>query len=261
MLGAAGCGAETQTGIQRYDPEHSTNFEESFIAAENGTYTLEWDSEHYRVLLRETSNGRVWSTLPNGLMTPRYDSEGYEIQNHPQMENPLIVEYINETTVQTEYRYAYTASFKKGDYQIERMENGLRITYHFAQESLSVPVEYTLLEDGMNVSVNPSDIAEGDTRIRRITLSPFFCSVSNTDPNGTLLIPSGSGALIAPYEWKADVGYTCSYPVYGEDLQLAESQNDSINNHEPVRLPVFWRRQWGNRGLCCHRFRRGSSQH
>ena len=118
LLGAAGCGAETQTGIQRYDPEHSTNFEESFIAAENGTYTLEWDSEHYRVLLRETSNGRVWSTLPNGLMTPRYDSEGYEIQNHPQMENPLIVEYINETTVQTEYRYAYTASFKKGDYQI-----------------------------------------------------------------------------------------------------------------------------------------------
>lgn len=249
LLGAAGCGAETQTGIQRYDPEHSTNFEESFIAAENGTYTLEWDSEHYRVLLRETSNGRVWSTLPNGLMTPRYDSEGYEIQNHPQMENPLIVEYINETTVQTEYRYAYTASLKKGDYQIERMENGLRITYHFAQESLSVPVEYTLLEDGMNVSVNPSDIAEGDTRIRRITLSPFFCSVSNTDPNGTLLIPSGSGALIAPYEWKADVGYTCSYPVYGEDLQLAESQNDSINNHEPVRLPVFGAAN-GETGIC-----------
>ncbi len=249
LLGAAGCGAETPTGIQRYDPEHSTNFEESFIAAENGTYTLEWDSEHYRVLLRETSNGRVWSTLPNGLMTPRYDSEGYEIQNHPQMENPLIVEYINETTVQTEYRYAYTASLKKGDYQIERMENGLRITYHFAQESLSVPVEYTLLEDGMNVSVNPSDIAEGDTRIRRITLSPFFCSVSNTDPNGTLLIPSGSGALIAPYEWKADVGYTCSYPVYGEDLQLAESQNDSINNHEPVRLPVFGAAN-GETGIC-----------
>lgn len=212
---AAGCGTDKGTPLSAFDSKHKNKSEQSFTAAENSEWSLQWDKEHYRILLKSKADGTTWSTLPEELLTPAFDEDGYEVNNNPQLENPLTVQYINPENMQPEVLYGYTGSLKKGAYGLEKISGGIKITYYFDNKQISLPVEYKLLENGINVSVDPTEITEGDNKVYSIALSPFFCSVSNGSSDGYLFVPSGSGALIKPYEWEADVGYTCSYPVYG----------------------------------------------
>ncbi len=248
LIGLCGCGADRGKPLGVFNGEHKTKLEKSFTAAENDEWRLLWDSEHYRILLENKADGTVWSTLPNGLSVPEYDEYGDEIINNPQLENPLTVQYINPENMQLELLYAYTGSLKKGAYELERIDGGFKITYYFDAKQISVPVEYRLLENGINVSVNPNEITEGENKVYTVVLSPFFCSVSNRTTDGYLFVPSGSGALINPAEWSADVSYTCSYPVYGTDAQLINSGDDGITNSQAVKLPVFGAKD-GNRAV------------
>lgn len=236
---AVGCGADKGKALSAFDVKHENKSEQSFTAAENGEWSLLWDREHYRILLKSRTDGTVWSTLPEELLTPSLDEEGYEKNNNPQLENPLTVQYINPENMQLEVLYGYTGSLKKGTYGIEKISDGIKITYYFDNKQISVPVEYRLLENGMRVSVDPTEICEGELKVYSIALSPFFCSVGNDSADGCLFVPSGSGAIIKPSEWNADVGYTCSYPVYGRDGQLKNTNTDGITNSHPVRLPVY----------------------
>ena len=59
------CGGE-KSAVKRFNSKHEKKLSQSFTAAENESYSLSWDSEHYRVLLTDKHNGRVWSTLPSG---------------------------------------------------------------------------------------------------------------------------------------------------------------------------------------------------
>lgn len=245
---AAGCGTDKGTPLSAFDSKHKNKSEQSFTAAENSEWSLQWDKEYYRILLKSKADGTTWSTLPEELLTPAFDEDGYEVNNNPQLENPLTVQYINPENMQPEVLYGYTGSLKKGAYGLEKISGGIKITYYFDNKQISLPVEYKLLENGINVSVDPTEITEGDNKVYSIALSPFFCSVSNGSSDGYLFVPSGSGALIKPYEWEADVGYTCSYPVYGEDGQLKNTNNSGITNSQPVRLPVYGAAD-GNRGV------------
>lgn len=234
-----GCGTDKGQSLSVFDSEHKTKLVKSFIAAENSEWSLQWDSELYRILLKNKTDGTVWSTLPSGLLEPKYDEDGYEINNNPQLENPLTIQYINPENMQLELLYGYTGSLKKGAYELEEIKDGFKITYYFDAKQISVPVEYKLQENGINVSVDPTKITEGEFKVYSISLSPFFCSVSNKTTDGYLFVPSGSGALINPAEWSADVSYTCSYPVYGMDAQLINSDKSGITNSQSVKLPVF----------------------
>ena len=61
ILCLAGCGKKT--AVKKYAvPE--TQVAESGIAASNGNYTLEWDSERSVLLLKNNKSGHIWSTVP-----------------------------------------------------------------------------------------------------------------------------------------------------------------------------------------------------
>ena len=244
-----GCGNDAVVPVKSYESSHKTAFMQSGIAASNQNWQLKLDAEYYRVLLQNVKTGEVWSTLPSELLKPRIAEDGFEEINNPQLENPLIVEYVENDTVQIEYLYAYTGSLKKGDYSIENIKDGLKITYYFGSKNISVPVEYRLLDDGINISVDPKEITEDDTRIYRISVAPFFCSVKNEDENSYIFYPSGSGTLIYASQHIADSSYRYSYPVYGKDLQLLGESNEELNNSESVRLPVFGAKS-GDKAVC-----------
>lgn len=248
LIALCGCSGE-KSSVKRFDDEHKKVTSAGFVASENNDFTLSWDSEHYRVLLTNKNNGTVWSALPSGLHEVRYDEDGFEENNHPHTESPLTIEYVDPNSLQVELLYAYTGSLKKGDYAIEKTENGIKITYYFSKQGISVPVEYKLLDDGINISIDPNGITENDEYIYRIILAPFFASAENTSDSDYLFVPSGSGALIYPKDWAADTAYTLSYPVYGTDLASENKENGAVNNVEPVRLPVFGARQ-GNNAVC-----------
>lgn len=249
LVFSCGCGNDAVVPLKKYDSSHKTSYMQSGIAASNQNWRLKWDGEYYRVILENIMTGEVWSTLPAELLEPRIAEDGFEEINNPHLENPLIIEYVENDTVQIEYLYAYTGSLKKGDYSIESIKDGLRITYYFSKKNISVPVEYRLIDEGINVSVDPKEIAESDTRIYRISINPFFCSVRNTDEDAYIFYPSGSGTLIYPSRHIADSSSKYSYPVYGKDMQLSGENNEDLSNSEPVRLPVFGSKS-GDKAVC-----------
>ena len=51
-------------------------------------------------MLKSKADGTTWSTLPEELLTPAFDEDGYEVNNNPQLENPLTVQYINPENMQ-----------------------------------------------------------------------------------------------------------------------------------------------------------------
>ena len=232
-----------------FDENHKKNFLESFTAAENSNFLLKWDAERKRILLEDIKNAKIYSTLPEKLMEQRVDSEGDEIINPPQLENPLIVEYFNSENRKVELLYGYTGALQKGSYEISKIKNGFKIIYHFDSKKISVPVEYTLLEKGLNVSVDTDEIREAESRIYRISIMPFFCSAENSAGGDYLFVPSGSGALISPGEKLSDASFMVSYPVYGTDLLLENTITGDFNKSEPVRLPVYGAKS-GDSAVC-----------
>ena len=84
-----------------------------------------------------------------------------------------------------------------------------------------------------------NEITESCEKIYPHNSYALFCFGKNEDQSSYLFVPSGSGALIYPYEWISDSSKSCSYPVYGDDLQYAQADGDETTNREPVRLPVF----------------------
>ena len=133
---AAGCGTDKGTPLSAFDSKHKNKSEQSFTAAENSEWSLQWDKEHYRILLKSKADGTTWSTLPEELLTPAFDEDGYEVNNNPQLENPLTVQYINPENMQPEVLYGYTGSLKKGAYGLEKISGGIKITYYFDNKQI-----------------------------------------------------------------------------------------------------------------------------
>lgn len=237
FITATGCSADLQTPAS-FEKNDKKGTATSYIAAENSNYQLKWDSEKKRILLIDKTDLSVWSTLPQELIEPRLDEDGDEIRNNPRLENPITVEYINTEKMQVEYLYGYTGSLQKNNYKLKKLDNGFELTYYFTKNEISVTVNYTLLEDGMRVEIDPNKITEGKDLVYRVAVSPFFCSAKNAD-EAYLFVPSGSGALIYTADKQSDVSYVYSQPVYGEDRQVYDTTKNTINNTENIKLPVF----------------------
>ena len=92
MLSTVGCGSKNTVSVKAYDSEHEKKSHEGYVAAQNDNWSLEWDQESFRVILRDKKNGDVYSNLPSELMETVVDEDGIEKRNNPQLENPLTVE-------------------------------------------------------------------------------------------------------------------------------------------------------------------------
>lgn len=238
LLSLTGCGAVSQANINAFfDENYKTKTSESGVLAENEKFSLNWDNEFRRIFIIEKSSGKIWSNLPDELFETRYDEDGDEITNNPNLETPFIMEYYDAASMKSKKINAYTATVKKGKYSFEKIENGVEITYFFDQIQIAIPVRFVLYNDYFTISIDSSKIKENDNKVRSITLMPFLCSVKNND-NGYLFIPSGSGALIYASD-ENEVSTYLSAPVYGEDLQKYPKQRLKASNTEKVKLPIF----------------------
>ena len=128
LLVLAGCGMDKGKAPSLFDSKHKTKITQSFQATQNSKWSLEWDGEYYRVLLKSLTDATVWSTLPEELLAPSFDEEGYEKNNNPQLENPLTVQYINPENMQLEVLYGYAGILKQCAYELEKINDGIKIT-------------------------------------------------------------------------------------------------------------------------------------
>lgn len=228
------------------------NFEtqsiESNTVAENEYFRLGWDSEYKRILLEDKSNGHVWSTTPSSALTPQTYASGNPKIVNPQVNSPVVIEYSDSESQELVDVTAYAASVRENSVSEEKTDNGLRATYYFPDVEVSVPVEYTLRENGVNIAIDAAGITEGKYKLCKISVAPFMCSIENSEENGYLFVPSGSGALIYK-KAESDIPLTYSQEVYGADKARHLEYEEKATMEKEIRLPVYGAKS-GDSALC-----------
>ncbi len=112
-------------------------------------------------------------------------------------------------------------------------DSSLLVSYSF-DEGITIPLCYTVTDNGLNVTVDTLDIKEeAPLYVFEISLFPCFSSSSLLD-DGWFLVPDGEGALL-----RFNSGRSGSYNeyVYGSDRGV--SSDVKLTDKDTVRLPLF----------------------
>lgn len=222
----AGCEEETKAS---YDTSSHINRIYSRTVSSNSDYKLIWDNENSCVILKSLKNGKTWSNIPY-----EYLLEG---GSSASVSSTLNITVMNTVSMKQDELRGYTEVIENGRVASEIIENGIRVIYHFDNYSISIPVEYTLKNNSLSVTVKTKEIVEaGEYILISFDLAPFMCSAPNTDSDAYLVVPSGSGALMNVSE-NADTTRKYSGEVYGEDA--ARIQPEVLIDNEQIYMPVF----------------------
>lgn len=233
----AGCGNNEKT-IEKnsFDKDiESTRIEDTFIA-ENDNFELHLNEVTMGVTLTDKVSGKIYGTNPIEEGGIKYDELGMPIRRHPQLESVLFIKYLNTETNNVGEMISYNAAVTGGRTVFEKTENGVKVNYYFDDAEIMVPVIYTLREKGVAVSINPAEVQENGNMLLNVSLAPFFCSVKNTEQDGYLLYPSGSGALVYPKEI-SQPGESYSEEIYG--LDASKEVWDKVATGKAIKLPVL----------------------
>lgn len=242
----AGCGNSktNDAAIKVFEPAgESENIDG--VVAENNNFQLVWDNEQKRISVYDKNDGTTFSTTRVDT-TNELDEFGLPKPTDPKMLSDILVDYYDpETSIISTVNSSIGAA-DMGHLTYEKLDDGIKITYYFDTEEISVPVEYRLKDDGLSVSVNPKEIRENIYSVVSVSIAPFACSYGNDDKDSYLFVPSGSGALIYP-QTISPMGNTYSQEVYGTDPLNEVYEKDS--NEQAVRLPVYGAKN-GNTAMC-----------
>jgi len=237
LTASTGCSADKNTVKKNsFDSKsQSSRVEDTFIA-ENVNYILNLNEVSMGVTVTEKATGKIYGTNPLDEGGIKYDELGMPIKRHPQLESVLFIKYLDTEANTTDEMISYTAAVSNGRTVFEKIKNGLKVKYYFDDAEIMIPVTYTLRDKGVALTINPKEIEENSKILISVSLAPFFCSVENTEQNGYLLYPSGSGALVYPKEI-SQPGDSYSAEVYGVDA--SKEIWDKVTTEKSIRLPVF----------------------
>lgn len=214
--------------------------------AENDKFVMEWDNERTCIILTDKITGKVWSTIPYDY----YSTGETGGRSGIMMGSPLMLEYVSTKNMSAvESVNGYTGIFKNGSISSELTENGIKVYYCFDKLEIMIPIEYTLRETGISVSIVPTEIAEGKNLVYKISPTPFLCNAINSEDRERqyIVVPSGSGALMYTDVRTDEKAREYSEAVYGEDPSVHKSEK--FFNTSTVRMPVFGAKD-GDTAVC-----------
>ena len=247
VISCSGCGVAVQKA-KLYKENFEIKTYSGTTVTENEGFRLDWDNETKRIILVDKSNGVSWSTTPEQGLNPGLDEFGYPKNVHPQVTSPIVIEYIDPETQEISLLTASVASIMNDTVSVEEIENGIKATYYFADAEISVPVEYTLFKNGVNIAIDTENIQEKTYMLWKVKIAPFMCSFSNNADNSYLFVPSGSGALIYKKQ-ESSIALTYSQEVYGVDSGRFLEYEEKATVENPIRLPVYGAKM-GDKALC-----------
>ncbi len=234
----------TTDEVKEVAPEFASLDEFEKIAELAGLrlYMLERAEEWICFAVEEVKSGEVWYSMPQNLDSITVTTRKKEAKS------TAIITYQNE---QKENSYLYTSdAIKDGNYKIEKIENGVRVTYEFPLQvtekkrklyGFTVPMVFRLTEDGgFEAGVEFTKIktdADSEHEIISLAVLPFFGSAA-FESDGYMVVPDGSGALIYnDYVPLDGVSKKLKLNVYGLDSAL--NTLEYLGNSEETVLPVF----------------------
>lgn len=235
--------AETDATDKKVEPLYTSlsDFEKIASLGDLELYMMHKEKELVCFAVRDVKSDSVWYSVPQML-----DSITVPIKKK-EAKSTGIVYYQNENKKITQL---YTCdAMRDGNYSIEMIENGARVTYSYPIEELSngyklgftVPMVFRLTADkGFEAGVEFNSVVEDDktdTKLTSVAVMPYFgCAEYKSD--GYMFIPDGSGALISNSYVPIDgVMKQLSFDVYNIDEAL--NTRYSLGNSAPNVIPVF----------------------
>ena len=223
------CG-EPESTVEVYEPLYLDNVTES-VVADDGINQLVWDVNEKAVFFYNTYTGRIWSSIPYDFYLEQQDS-GYNVM---EMKSPIHIAYYATSNRQERTMTGYEGAILDGEVGSSLIENGIRVVYDFTELELRIPVEYTLENNALKVSLDIKGIAEGEEyKLMSVSLAPYMASAPEDDTS-YLFLPSGSGALMYT-DVRGDIR-KYSEPVFGIDA--IEQPATRTYYAETAHLPIF----------------------
>lgn len=200
------------------------------LVSESGQLQLYADSKSGAFVLLQKDTGTSWRSNPD-TATDENLSQGKKRL----LESQLEIRYYDVNSMSQE-RVSKVACVDKNGLTAEKAENGIIFRYSFVNEGITVPVQYTLMEDHLRVSVLIDQIEETEeNRLIDISLLPYF-GAANTVEEGYFFVPDGSGSLIRFNNGKYN-GSAYQQKVYGDDIIVAQDRLEFFS--EAAEFPVF----------------------
>ncbi len=227
-------GCKTKKLNAEYDSSNIKTLASQTVA-ENDKLKLDYDNTYHVVSITNKESGKVWSTL-NKREDGSYETTATLDATVQDMEIYQSVSLTGETP------------YNDGKISVEKIENGVELTYYFEEQKIAIPVAYTLAEDSMKLTIDSSKIVEGDPKFRLVNAKPTpnMCEIPDEAEDSYLLLPSGSGALIHV----GDDADAARNPSLGPVSATALSSEYSADSTETTRMPVFGAK-WGNDAFFC----------
>lgn len=222
------------------------------VASENDKYILYADTATGEIAVHVKESGYNWFSNPQD--RDEDTISGGEIKMR--LSSQLVVYYTQGYSSSVVTSQSDCVNRKKLTY--EKTDSGIKFIYEFASAGYTVPVLYTLNDDGLKAELLINDITpdvvtrqetvggskdkmDVDYNITQIDFLPFF-GAAGMNEKGYMLIPEGSGSIINLNNGKVNtVAY--SSPIYG---QYKDIESMSTLSNTLVRMPVFGMKRGDN---------------
>lgn len=214
--------------------------------AKSDSLTLYFSETTCFFAVKNNKSGYIWWSTP-------YDYESDGIAKDPQKATmasmftfkPLDVE--NNSLPDTPIKSSSAVTAKKPTFEVENIENGVKITYTFSKYFFKIPISIVLDNDRLKIRVHSDEINEHtnakgkEYRLVSMDLAQTFGagrynSAGRNNEDGFLFVPDGSGAVIEFNNGKTSTG-AYKAKVYGKDTAISTAL--AAAKTEQTYLPVL----------------------
>ena len=223
-------------GLKSFDKKAQNGTPSDSIIAENENYRLEFDKNTGGVILTELSSGENWGTTPADDGKEELDEYGMPIKKHIKVQSPITIRYRDYNNNSIYQAMTYSDVISGGRVRCAKGEDALLVEFYFDAAEIMIPVEYKLLDDSVQITIDPKRIQEGNNTLFEVSVAPFWCAAKNDTKDTYLFLPSGSGALVNT-DVRSQQGDSFAAPIYGRDYTKELKTDVSIE--ENIKLPVF----------------------
>ena len=160
------------------------------INLQNDRFALSLNKANDLLTLTDLSNGCVW----NSIVADGLQDENAEGIAKTDLMSQLIVTY--KSAMMTEMAtnsYSDCVMNKTVEYSVDK--NTITVVYKFKKLGFSIPVRFTITDDGFTSEIDAKNIIEGENSILSISLLPYFGAAGSKD-TGYMVVPDGSGAVV-----------------------------------------------------------------
>lgn len=206
-------------------------------AAETANAVLYADFKNGYFALKNKTSGKIWYSVPNDMLTDEITTGAKRSEIFSQ----IVLNYVfadgQYEITGAQHADSYTSCVMAEDgISVEKLSNGIRVIYRFEDVGVVLPVEYTLENDSLAVTVVRDQMKISDDCILMgINVLPSF-GAGNSQDQGWLFVPDGSGAIV---NFNNGIKSLNKYDKYVYCDELAIPKETSRVHEERILIPVF----------------------